>query len=103
MGNRYHFLFKTPEPNLVEGMKWFQNAWTRRFNSRHRLWGHLFGGRYKAILVEEGGWRKGLAAGLIRRRSLVDNGWLTERLHMGARNAVSRTIRMADEHIKTSR
>ena len=53
MSNHYHFLFKTPEANLVEGMKWFQNTWTRRFNSRHRLWGHLFGGRYRAIPVEE--------------------------------------------------
>jgi len=44
MSNHYHFLLKTPEPNLVAGMTWFQNAWTRRFNVRHRLWGHLFGG-----------------------------------------------------------
>ncbi len=54
MSNHYHFVFKTPEPNLVKGMTWFQNTWTRRFNSRHRLWGHLFGGRYRAIPVEEG-------------------------------------------------
>lgn len=54
MNNHYHFLFKTPEPNLVAGMTWFQSTWTQRFNVRHRLWGHLFGGRYKAILVEEG-------------------------------------------------
>jgi REP element-mobilizing transposase RayT len=29
MSNHYHLLFKTPEPNLVAGMKWFQNTWTR--------------------------------------------------------------------------
>ena len=34
-------------------MKWFQNTYTRRFNARHGAWGHLFGGRYKAIPVEE--------------------------------------------------
>ncbi len=33
-------------------MTWFQNAFTRRINARNRLWGHLFGGRYKAILIE---------------------------------------------------
>jgi hypothetical protein len=33
-------------------MQWFQNAYTRRLNARHRFWGHLFGGRYKAIPVE---------------------------------------------------
>ena len=54
MDNHYHFLFKTPEPNLVKGMKWFQSTWTQRFNKRHGLRGNLFGGRYKAILVEEG-------------------------------------------------
>lgn len=273
MSNHYHFLLKTPEPNLVAGMTWFQNTWTRRFNVRHRLWGHLFGGRYKAILVEEGDyltrlihyvhlnpvragmvnrsdglesypwcslsdymkpprkrrpwmgvdrglqhvdipdnaagrrrfmewtegcvdwkksreagtsmqdgqslqstlrrgwyfgaeefrekllaklgsganemgerkrkgyggeqtrdhgiaeaeriidqaasdlgidrnewprmrkgdWRKGLVAGMIRRRALVDNGWLAERLHMGARNAVSRTIGMAKRYVESDR
>ena len=41
MSNHYHLLFKTPEPNLVDGMTWFQNTWTRRFNTRHKLWGRL--------------------------------------------------------------
>lgn len=53
MGNHYHLVFKTPEPNLVKGMTWFQSTVTKRFNARHRLRGHLFSGRYKAILVEE--------------------------------------------------
>ena len=54
MGKHYHLLFKTPEPNMVEGMSWFQNTWTHRFNTRHKLWGHLFGDRYKDKPVEEG-------------------------------------------------
>lgn len=62
MSNHYHFLFKTPEPNLVQGMSWFQNTWTRRFNSRHHQWGHLFGGRYKAKPVEEGDYLSRLLA-----------------------------------------
>jgi len=52
MSNHYHLLIQTPEPNLVAGMKWLQNTYTRRFNIRHRLWGRLFGDRYKAVLVE---------------------------------------------------
>ncbi|MDF2378571.1 MAG: transposase, partial [Verrucomicrobiales bacterium] len=52
MDNHYHLAVRTPDANLVEGMTWFQNTFTRRINTRHRLWGHLFGGRYKAILVE---------------------------------------------------
>ena len=52
MGNHYHFVLETPEPNLVAGMAWVQNTFTRRHNVRHGLWGHLFGGRYKAVLVD---------------------------------------------------
>ncbi len=33
-------------------MKWLQNTWTRRFNTRHRSWGWLFGDRYKAVPVD---------------------------------------------------
>jgi len=52
MGNHYHLLAETPEPNLVEGMKWFQGTYPQRFNVRHRLSGHLFQGRYKALIVQ---------------------------------------------------
>ena len=53
MGNHYHLVFKTPEANLVKGMTWFQGTVTKRYNARHRQRGHLFSGRYKAVLVEE--------------------------------------------------
>lgn len=52
MSNHYHILLETPEANLVRGMKWFQSTYTQRFNRRHRLGGHLFQGRYKAIVVD---------------------------------------------------
>lgn len=52
MGNHYHLLLETPEANLVIGMQWLQSTYTKRFNARHREWGHLFQGRYKAIPVE---------------------------------------------------
>jgi len=52
MGNHYHLLLETPEPNLVSGMKWLQGTYTQRFNARHRQRGHLFQGRYRAIPVE---------------------------------------------------
>ena len=55
MDNHYHLLIETPEANLVSGMKWVQNAYTRRFNVRHHQWGRLFGDRYKAVSVEGGG------------------------------------------------
>jgi putative transposase len=52
MSNHYHFFIETPEANVVSGMKWLQNAYTRRFNTRHRAWGRLFGDRYKSVNVE---------------------------------------------------
>jgi putative transposase len=54
MSNHYHLLIETPEANLVAGMQWLQNTYTRRFNTRHKVWGRLFGDRYKAVLVEGG-------------------------------------------------
>ena len=56
MSNHYHVVIETPEANLVAGMQWLQNSYTRRFNVRHRAWGHLFGDRYKAVLVEGTGY-----------------------------------------------
>lgn len=52
MSNHYHLVVETPHGNLVAGMQWLQTTFTIRMNIRHRLSGHLFGGRYKAILIE---------------------------------------------------
>ncbi len=55
MSNHYHLFLETPEANLVAGMQWLQNTYTRRFNTRHRVWGRLFGDRFKSVLVEGAG------------------------------------------------
>jgi len=52
LANHYHLLVETPEPNLVAGMKWLQGTYTQRFHARHRTFGHLLQGRYKALLVD---------------------------------------------------
>jgi len=52
MGNHFHLVIETPKGNLVAGMKWFLGTYTARFNRRHKLFGHLFSGRYKALLVD---------------------------------------------------
>jgi REP element-mobilizing transposase RayT len=52
MGNHYHLLLETPEANLVDGMRWLQGTYTKRFNVRHKLWGHLLQGRYKALVID---------------------------------------------------
>jgi putative transposase len=52
MPNHFHLVLETPQPNLVAGMKWFLGTYTNRFNRRHKLFGHLFSGRYKSLLVD---------------------------------------------------
>ena len=55
MPNHFHLVVETPQPNLVAGMKWFLGTYTSRFNRRHKLFGHLFSGRYKSLIVEGSG------------------------------------------------
>jgi putative transposase len=55
MGNHFHLVVETPQGNLVAGMKWFLGTYTARFNRRHKLFGHLFSGRYKALIVDGSG------------------------------------------------
>jgi putative transposase len=52
MANHFHLLLETPEGNLVSGMKWLQSTYTQRYNGRHQILGHLFQGRYKALVVD---------------------------------------------------
>ncbi len=53
MGNHYHLLVETPEGNLSEGMRQLNGVYTQRFNRAHGRVGHIFQGRYKAILVDK--------------------------------------------------
>ena len=55
MGNHFHLVIETPQPNLVVGMKWLLGTYTSRYNRRHKEFGHLFSGRYKALIVDGSG------------------------------------------------
>ena len=55
MPNHFHLVVETPQGNLVAGMQWLLGAYTGRFNRRHKLFGHLFSGRYKALIVDGSG------------------------------------------------
>lgn len=54
MRNHYHLAVETPQGNLAAGMQWLQSTFANRFNRFRGEHGHLFQGRYKAPLVEEG-------------------------------------------------
>src|SRR5436309_4638745 len=55
MKTHFHLVVETPRANLVPGMKWLLSTYTSRFNRRHKLFGHLFSGRYKALIVDGSG------------------------------------------------
>jgi putative transposase len=55
MRNHFHLVVETPQGNLVSGMKWLLGTYTGRYNRRHKLFGHLFSGRYKAVIVDGSG------------------------------------------------
>jgi putative transposase len=52
MSNHDHLFVETPRANLAAGMQFLNGSYTSDFNRRHRRTGHLFGGRYKAVLIE---------------------------------------------------
>jgi putative transposase len=53
MTNHYHLLMETPDANLANGMRQLNGVYTQRFNEVHRRCGHVFQGRYKAIIVQK--------------------------------------------------
>jgi REP element-mobilizing transposase RayT len=53
MTNHYHLLIETPDANLAKGMRQLNGIFTQASNRRHRRGGHLFQGRYKAIMVDK--------------------------------------------------
>ena len=53
MTNHYHLVIETPEGNLSKGMRQLNGVYTQTFNRTHQHVGHVFQGRYKAILVEK--------------------------------------------------
>ena len=53
MENHYHLLIDTPDGNLSIGMRQLNGVYTQGFNKRHDRVGHLFQGRFKAVLVQK--------------------------------------------------
>ena len=53
MDNHYHVVLETAAGNLSHGMRHLNGVYTQYFNRRHNRVGHVFQGRFKAILVEK--------------------------------------------------
>lgn len=100
MNNHYHLLIETPEANLVAGMKWLQGTYTIRYNARHYTYGHLFQGRYKALIMnpaEDGYMRRvstyihlnPVRAGLVAANpdSLIKYQWSSYSLYLASKGS----------------
>lgn len=94
MGNHYHLVVQTSQPNLSRLMRHVNGVYTQAFNRRHGLVGHLFQGRFKAILVDGDAYlltlcryveRNPVAAGLVGH--VGDWPWSSYRAHVGAAGA----------------
>lgn len=53
MNNHYHILVETPDGNLSKGMRHLNGVYTQYFNRTHQRVGHVYQGRYKAIIVQK--------------------------------------------------
>lgn len=53
MDNHYHLMIETPDANLSKGMRQLNGLYTQRYNKRHSKTGHVFQGRFKALLVQK--------------------------------------------------
>ncbi|MCZ6481252.1 MAG: transposase [candidate division NC10 bacterium] len=94
MGNHYHLLVETPEANLSLALRHLNGVYTGYFNRVHRRSGHLFQGRYKAIVVEKEGYLLELSRYMhlnpIRARRAVRLGrypWSSYLAYIGRRQA----------------
>ena len=90
MDNHYHLLVETVEGNLSKGMRQLNGVYTQRFNRSHSRVGHVFQGRYKAILVERESYLLELARYVVlnpvragRVRSAKDWPWSSYRATAG--------------------
>src|SRR5579885_1371273 len=103
MDNHYHLMLETPHANLSRAMWHLNGIYTQKFNRKHHRTGHLFQGRFKAIVVEKDVYLKELSryvvlnpvrakmvktpgdwkwssyratAGLEKREKWLETGWL---------------------------
>lgn len=96
MGNHYHLLIETCEPNLAHGMRQLNGLYTQRFHAHHGTVGHILQGRYKAFLIEKETYLQEVARYIVLnpvRARMVKNpseyAWSSYRTTAGHRSAPS--------------
>lgn len=90
MGNHFHLVLQTRQANLSRLMRHINGTYTQAYNRRHDVVGHLFQGRFKALLVDRDAYllslcryveRNPVAAGLVPAAG--DWRWSSYRAHAG--------------------
>ena len=90
MDNHYHLLIQTPRANLPEVMQYINGSYTTYVNTKRQRVGHLFQGRYKALLIEADTYAQELSryihlnpvrAGMVRKPE--DYPWSSYRYYAG--------------------
>jgi REP element-mobilizing transposase RayT len=66
MDNHYHLMIETPKANLSQGMRQLNGVYTQRFNRVHGRVGHIFQGRFKAIVVDKDAYLLELSRYIVR-------------------------------------
>lgn len=99
MTNHYHLLVETPDSNLSQGMRQLNGVYTQKFNRHHGRVGHVFQGRYKAILVQKESYLLELARYIVLNpvraqmvRSAKDWPWSSYRATAGIKNLTNGLI-----------
>lgn len=94
MTNHYHLLVETVDGNLSQGMRQLNGLYTQWYNRRHCVVGHLYQGRYKAILVQKESYLLELSRYLVLNplragtvRSLAEWSWSSYQYTIGLAEA----------------
>jgi hypothetical protein len=96
MSNHYHLLVETADENLSKGMRQLNGVYTQAFNRNHKRVGHVFQGRYKAILVQRESYLLELARYIVLNpvrarmvRSAKEWPWSSYRATIGGKEPVN--------------
>ena len=71
MTNHYHLLVETPDANLSRGMRQLNGVYTQKFNHLHNRVGHIYQGRYKAIIVRREAYLLEMTQFVLRIKAVV--------------------------------
>ncbi|WP_373481536.1 transposase [Acetobacterium sp.] len=96
MDNHYHLIIETKEMPLNKIMQKVNNTYSKNYNKRHNRTDHVFGGRYKSILVNDDKYLFSLLRYIhtnpVRAKiihNMADYGWSSDQFY---RNSIKKQV-----------